>query len=73
MKKQMDVLEKTGLRVIVIVLTIILAIITAFPTMLLWNWLMPSIFGIAKITFWKALGLNLLTGIFFRSNVSFKD
>ncbi|MDR1552329.1 MAG: hypothetical protein LBS69_02545 [Prevotellaceae bacterium] len=26
-------------------------------TMLLWNWLMPSIFGLKTITFWQALGL----------------
>ena len=65
----MDTLEKLGLRVIAAVLITVSAIIMALPTMLLWNWLMPIIFGITKITFLEALGLNLLTGIFFRSNV----
>jgi hypothetical protein len=54
-----------------IALVILLAILMAWPTMLLWNWLMPSIFGVIKITFWQALGINLLTGIF-RSSVNTK-
>jgi len=55
----------------VIALVVLLDILMAWPTMLLWNWLMPSIFGVIKITFWQALGINLLTGIF-RSSVNTK-
>jgi len=33
--------------------------------MLLWNWLMPQIFGLGKITFWQAFGLTILGKIFF--------
>jgi hypothetical protein len=29
-------------------------------SMLLWNWLMPCIFGLAAINFWQALGLLAL-------------
>jgi len=29
--------------------------------MLLWNWLMPTLFGLHQITFWQALGLFLLS------------
>lgn len=32
---------------------------------LLWNWLMPSIFGWRTITFWQALGLLALCRILF--------
>ena len=28
---------------------------------LLWNWLMPDIFGLKEITFWQALGLFVLS------------
>lgn len=28
--------------------------------MALWNWLMPAIFGLPKITFWMSFGLILL-------------
>jgi len=50
-----------------VMLVILLALLFALPTMWLWNWLMPSIFGLMKINFWKALGLNLFTGILFKS------
>ncbi len=33
--------------------------------MLLWNWLIPSIFGLAVINFWQALGLLVLARILF--------
>jgi hypothetical protein len=32
----------------------------------LWNWLMPSIFGLHAITYWQALGLMALCWILFR-------
>lgn len=51
-----------------IALFILLALLTAWPTQLLWNWLMPVIFGLTKITFWQALGINLLTGTLFRTS-----
>lgn len=38
----------------------------ALPTFLLWNWIMPDIFGLTEITIWQAIGLNLLSGILFR-------
>ena len=50
-----------------IMLVLIISILMAFPTMWLWNWLMPAIFGLIKINFWKALGLNILTGILLKS------
>ncbi len=43
------------------------AVLLALPTMLLWDWVVPGIFGLGKITFFQALGLNLLTGVLFRS------
>ena len=33
--------------------------------MLLWNWLMPSIFGLGTISFWQALGICILCRILF--------
>jgi hypothetical protein len=32
----------------------------------LWNWLMPSLFGLHTITYWQALGLMALSWILFR-------
>jgi len=33
--------------------------------MLLWNWLMPSIFGLTTITFWQAVGIIILARLIF--------
>lgn len=33
--------------------------------MLLWNWLIPGIFGLATINFWQALGLFALARLLF--------
>ena len=33
--------------------------------MLLWNWLMPTIFGLGVINFWQALGILVLSRILF--------
>ena len=37
------------------------------PLMLLWNWVMPTIFELPEITFWQACGLQLLATILFKS------
>lgn len=44
-----------------------LAIVAVFSAavMLLWNWLMPAIFGLTTICFWQALGLLALCRILF--------
>ena len=33
--------------------------------MALWNWLLPSLFGLPMVTFWQALGLLALSRILF--------
>ena len=33
--------------------------------MLLWNWLMPSLFGLITISFWQALGILVLCRLLF--------
>ena len=48
----------------------IYAVLLALPTMLLWDWVVPALFGLKPITFLQALGLNLLCGVLFRSRGS---
>ena len=57
----------------VIGFVILLSIIFAFPTMWLWNWLMPAIFGLCKINVWQAFGLTFLCGILFRGTSNKED
>lgn len=44
---------------------LLVTLLLGWPLMLLWNWLMPTIFDLPIITFWQAVGLNFLTGILF--------
>jgi len=50
-----------------IMLVILMALLFSLPTMWLWNWLMPTIFGLTKIGFSQALGINILCGLLFKS------
>lgn len=57
-------LKALGIIAAVIVITIILA----WPVQVLWNSsLVPAVDGINPITFWQALGINLLMTILFKS------
>jgi hypothetical protein len=47
-----------------------LSLIMAVPTMLLWDWLMPELFGLKTITLFQAWGLNFLCGMLFKSHNS---
>jgi hypothetical protein len=57
---------------LVVGLLLVSALLLAFPTYFLWNWLMPDIFGLGKINVLQALGLNFLSGILLKSNVNVK-
>ena len=57
---------------LIVGLIVLAAILLALPLQLLWNWLMPTIFNLPMITFWQALGLNIMSGILFKSNVNIK-
>lgn len=56
-----------GAIVLAFVLIVGFSLLFALPVMWLWNCLMPEIFGLTTITFWQALGLNVLSGLLFRS------
>lgn len=51
---------------------ILITLILWLPLYLLWNWLMPEIFGLTEITMWQALGLMLLSSILFKSGSTSK-
>jgi hypothetical protein len=52
-----------GMVVSVIVLAVVFAFLFGWLVMLLWNWLMPTIFRLPVITYWQAWGLVLLSHI----------
>ena len=42
-----------------------ISLLAAVPTWLLWNWLMPGLFGLPHVTLLQAFGLLLLAGLLF--------
>lgn len=48
-----------------LIIMFILDALLTFPEMLLWNWLMPLIFGITKLTFWQMFGFNVFVSLLF--------
>jgi hypothetical protein len=65
----MDNSEKAQVFLAAVIGAVILSIIMAWPTQLLWNsCLVPAVDGINQIGFWQALGLNVLVSILFKSN-----
>ena len=50
----------------------IIVVLLGYPVMLLWNWLMPELFGLYEVTFWQAIGLNILCTILFRPSINIK-
>ena len=45
---------------------IVFSLLIAFPIKWLWNGVMPDIFGLPEITFWKACGMYLLFHLLLR-------
>lgn len=56
-----------------IVAIILLCSIYPILVMLLWNWLMPLLFGLPLIGFWEAFGLNWLCAILFKNTTIHKE
>ena len=67
-----ELMTFTLIPLLAILLLIVWSLILAWPFQLLWNWLVPNIFGLSKITFFQAFGLKLLLGLTF-GRVSFNE
>lgn len=48
---------------LVIALAFGLSVVLAVPVWLLWNWLMPIVFGLTKVTLIQAWGLAFLSAL----------
>jgi hypothetical protein len=59
-------LEKVLLGILFAIGGIVLIALFGLVVMLLWNWLMPEIFGLPKLDYWKAWGLLVLSWILFK-------
>ncbi len=55
-----------------LVMWLAVALAAAVPAWLLWNWLMPVIFGLPALSLMQAFGLLVLSSLFFGSRPKFK-
>jgi len=53
-----------------IVFIAVVCLILGLPVWILWNLLVPSLFGLPPIGFWEAVGLNVLCSLLFKDNTS---
>lgn len=47
----------------ILIITIIIGV--GFGFKFLWNWIMPDVFGLKEVTFWKAIGIFFLAKLIF--------
>lgn len=50
-----------------IIAGILFLLLFGYGFMLLWNWLMPDVFGLPALTYWKAVGILVMAKILFGS------
>ena len=61
-----DAYKKFGMLCGVLIVIIAFSLLIAFPIKWLWNGVMPDVFGLPEITFWKAYGMCLLFHLLLR-------
>jgi hypothetical protein len=65
-----DFIKLIGLGVVGFCIVIFVGLLQGLPVWLLWNAVIPSIFGLPSITFWQAIALSILCGCLFKSTSS---
>lgn len=63
-------MQVIGTIIAAIAVLIGLSLLMSLPTMWLWDWLMPELFGLKEITLFQAWGVNFLCGLLFKSHIS---
>ncbi len=53
----------------VVTMILLIAAIIALPVMWMWDYVMPSVFGLPELTFWQALWGTLLCRLLFTDSV----
>jgi hypothetical protein len=66
--------EKFEAFTLAISMLVVLGILMAWPVQILWNGcLIQAVDGLNPITFWQALGINILCSILFKNSSSSKN
>jgi len=64
--EERSLLQKIAMGVGFAILGMGLLFLFGWVVMLLWNWLMPDIFGLKRLGYWQAWGLLILSHILFK-------
>lgn len=60
------IFKACGASIVFLIIILVISLITAIPTFITWNFVMPYLFGLPKINYWEAYALIVLTTILFR-------
>ena len=60
-------IELTNALMLITLILILMAAFVSLPVMLLWDWLMPTLFGLGTITWVQSFGLLVLSGLLFKN------
>ena len=55
---------------VTVLVMLLVSVLLAAPVMWLWDWLMPSLFGLRSVTLIEAWGLTILCNLLFSSRVT---
>jgi hypothetical protein len=58
-------LRIAGFAVLGVIGAAVFALVFGWLVMLLWNWLMPVIFGLGTLTYWQSFGIVILAKLIF--------
>lgn len=56
---------------VVMTISVVLCLLVAWFGVLLWNYVMPIIFGLGKITYWQMVVLMVLARIILPTNINY--
>lgn len=59
------VVKKVLKYILIAILAVVFLLLFSYGFMYLWNWLMPDVFGINKVTYWQAVGILVMAKIIF--------
>jgi len=62
--------EKFAYVLVILFFAAVIFVAIGFAEMWLWNWLMPFIFGLPKLSFWQTVGLDALIFLLFYQSKS---
>ena len=67
-----SIISFSAISIVAILTTALWSLILAWPIQVLWNWVVPAVFGLGRITFLQAFGLKLLIGLML-GRISFNE